>query len=221
MVVEFDIHKFVDSNDKEIRIIASSLARGADSDLLNDLVQNFYMVIIKNDTLSKFDKTVPNIPRFFAKYIYQSVKFSIHAYMSDRRLAGDSRWETSVANKAESTIDIFESLNVDGSSLKMGEGTPRNVEYTTSVGMENASYDEDRFMTMLAAFEAEIGGCEDLSARTRHMYGRYLTFTKAGVKPIDFAAEHEITPSYATSIRLTLRKRFREFRKRYEELELC
>jgi len=229
MKVAFNVKDFVEKNDKEVRKILAFVVRRVDPDLLEDLAQNFYLVMIRNKILDKFDKEITShVGHFFARFIYKAIENSVYGYMGDRRLVGDARWCTvMLSHENNEVLDIFEVLNPQAAE----NGLRGNHKYQGTVvdGRYNHSairneFHEENFMAMFEAFEKEIKGSSELSDRTRELYHRYLMSSKAGVRPYNFSQEEKITPTYVTNIRHALRERFREFRERYEEgggLETC
>lgn len=220
MKVAYGVNEFVNLNDKEIRRILSFIVVKVDSDLIEDLAQNFYLLLIKNDILGKFDRTVPNIGPFFAKYIYRSIKNSVYGYMSNRNNVGDFKWCTRVATSDSPDLpetDILEILPPKNNGVCGRSGTlSLNVDPLFDHSLVGSSFQEEEFMEMIESFEKEILGSEDLSTRTRELYYRYLVGSKSGVKPKQFTSDEDITATYVTSIRKNLKQRFKHFRDKYE-----
>lgn len=214
MKVAHNITEFVERNDKEIRRIISHIARGSDSFILEDLTQNFYINLMNNCALERFDHSVCNVPAHFSRYIYKCCQRSVYHYLNKntKRIENNCYSEVVNSQTGEKT-DIFETLctdliSTDSSDMGVHEDFAHKASYN--------KFDEKKFMDMLELFEKDIGGCPHLGKKTKQLYVDYLTYSRAGMKPIRIAEEVDVKPAYISRVKKALHLRFKDFVERID-----
>lgn len=209
MKVSHNIKEFVENNDKEVRRIISHIAKRVDTFLIEDLTQNFYINLVENSALEKFDHTVCNVPAHFSRYIFKCCQRSVYHYLNKnaKRIENNSYSEVTNQHTGDK-IDIFETLCVGLGPSDSSDAVV--LEDFTQEYVRN-NFDEEKFMDMLELFEKDIDCCPLLREKTKQLYVDYITYSRAGMKSISIAKKVDVKPAYISRVKKALYIRFKEF----------
>lgn len=208
------LNDFVKKNHKDVVRIASSLLKRNDQGLLDDIVQQFYVNVLKYDVLGKFDWSVPNSSAAFAMWIKSTIKNVVRSeYTLQSRKFGLGR----------NDVELKDPNTAETSSI-YGHIVPVNFTYgnrsNTGDVRIHPSYcgshvvDDTSHMDLLEAlgkFKDHVRIQENASDRTKDLLLSYLALSEEGLKPSEIAAEFDVTPTYITTIRKRLSSMFKDY----------
>lgn len=208
MEVALTAQEFYDKNDKDVRRILSYVANRADTDLIDELTQDFYLGLLHNKVLSRFNPGVENCLEQFKAYIYKCCENTVFSYAKDKRRSGNPNWISSINARPgyHAEIDVLSCM-----SLLADQNDVVTIHKNFIPSMHDSLFNEERFYELLKDFEGEIDRIPGASDNVKDRYKRYLTAAKSGSTAVAFAKRDGVSVTYISRVRATLSKRFRAY----------
>jgi len=209
--------EFVQHNDKEVNKIISYLLKTRDRDVLCDYVQTFYLAAIRKNLLGSFDWSLPDTKKSFSSYIYTAIKNTVFSACRAEKRHRQGERISEVGCEGTGMDDVFEVMYIGPERLpkKNKTGIPSEIaNLTVSSAYEASCFQEDEevFFKKLEEFEMDIQRDTSLSESTKELYLTFIQLSAQGLQTSTIAEVNQVTPSYLTQVKSSLRDRFKRLK---------